>query len=638
MQSAGIPFATLPGDRQSAWSALRSALAVEQAGPAAHPRLQGRGARPLAARRLRIPCVSTYHAGEPGKGAYATVHGARPAHRAGRRGDRSRKSEYCPQLPGRARVIDNFVSLGEPHRGSDLSREVAFVGRLSPEKGPDIFCALADVLPDLDFAIYGDGPLRESLEPVHPRVRFAGQQPSMAGLWGKIGILCMTSRNEGLPMAALEAMAQGVPVAAFAVGGLPGLIADGRNGWLIPPLDLPAFAAALRRWADLTPAARSALSAAAQATIATRYTADAALPQLLKVYAQAGWSTPGPQAADGALEPGPAPTGPPLAAGPDRHRGLSDYRACLETAAKPGAPHRYRTPAADHDRGLPGPSPDPAALRLLLLFRLHEAFPILFPLKIPKMLSIAAILVLFWNIFITESIKPYWRPELGLLLVFFGLVTIGVPLASNFPIAKGYYTSTYSKIVLMVFVIAWLLRQERDFQLAARMIVVAGMAIAYVAISNKLNGIGLVEGTRVTIGREMRSSLGDPNDLSAVLQFPLSFAIGMLLTPRSGLFNRSVGIAGIVMLIWAILATQSRGALLGVHVGLRHLRVALCEEQDAPLRRRDPASRWYCSWPPGSRPARPAAQRRKDWTHRRRADCMPGRRPSGWPWTSRSSG
>jgi hypothetical protein len=197
-------------------------------------------------------------------------------------------------------------------------------------------------------------------------------------------------------------------------------------------------------------------------------------------------------------------------------------------------------------------------------FRLHEAFPILFPLKIPKMLSISAILVLFWNIFITETVKPYWRREYTWLAVFFGLVTIGVPLATNVPIALGYYTSTYSKIVLMVFIIGWLLRKQQDFQLALRMIVIAGMATAYVAISNKLNGIGLVEGTRVTIGREMSSSLGDPNDLSSVLQFPLSFAVAMVLTPRGGWINKLLGLSGIVMLVWAILATQSRGALLGV--------------------------------------------------------------------------
>lgn len=197
-------------------------------------------------------------------------------------------------------------------------------------------------------------------------------------------------------------------------------------------------------------------------------------------------------------------------------------------------------------------------------FRIHEAFPALYSLRIPKLLSIAAILVLFWNIFIKESIRPYWRKEFTFLSVFFLLVTIGVPLAGDVGAARGYYTATYSKIVIMVFVIAWLVREQKDFQMAARLIVMGGMAIAYVAIHNKLNGIGLVEETRVTVARDIGSNLGDPNDLSAVLQFPLSFAVALALTARIGWFNRILGITGFVMLFWAILATQSRGALLGV--------------------------------------------------------------------------
>ena len=80
--------------------------------------------------------------------------------------------------------------------------------------------------------------------------------------------------------------------------------------------------------------------------------------------------------------------------------------------------------------------------------------------------------------------------------------------------------------------------KEGDFALAARAFVLAGMLVAGVALSNAANQIGLVEGTRVTIGRDIGSVLGDPNDLSLVLLFPLSFAIALVLTPRTGLPSR----------------------------------------------------------------------------------------------------
>jgi putative inorganic carbon (hco3(-)) transporter len=94
--------------------------------------------------------------------------------------------------------------------------------------------------------------------------------------------------------------------------------------------------------------------------------------------------------------------------------------------------------------------------------------------------------------------------------------------------------------------------------------VLAGMLVAAVAMSNAMNGIGLVEGTRVTIGRDMGSVLGDPNDLSLVLLFPLSFAIAMVLTPRNGVLARLFGLLGAALIIAAILETQSRGGLLGI--------------------------------------------------------------------------
>ncbi|MFP1633362.1 O-antigen ligase family protein [Zhengella sp. ZM62] len=196
-------------------------------------------------------------------------------------------------------------------------------------------------------------------------------------------------------------------------------------------------------------------------------------------------------------------------------------------------------------------------------FRLHEAFPFLMPFRIPQLLALPTLLVLVWHIGVMKRIKPYWGSQLTAFAVFFALVTVGLPFASNPGIAIAYWTSAYVKIAIMTLSIAWLLRKPSDFQLAARVIVISGMAVSYVAITNKLAGIGLVEGSRVTIGREIGSVLGDPNDLSLVLTFPLSFAVSMA-TTRGGWFNRILGLAAIVLIIWAVLSTQSRGGILGI--------------------------------------------------------------------------
>ncbi|MEZ5801593.1 MAG: hypothetical protein R3D29_15410, partial [Nitratireductor sp.] len=196
-------------------------------------------------------------------------------------------------------------------------------------------------------------------------------------------------------------------------------------------------------------------------------------------------------------------------------------------------------------------------------FRLHEAIPALLPLRIPQLLAIPTLVVLVWHIGIKQSIKPFWGKELTAFAVFFSLVTIGMPFATAPDIAINTWTSSYSKIAIMTLSIAWLLRKPGDFQLASWMIVGSGTIVAWIAISNRLSGIGLVEGTRVTVGRDIGSVLGDPNDLSLVLTFPLSFAVSMAVT-RGGGINRLIGAIGVVTIIWAIMCTQSRGGILGI--------------------------------------------------------------------------
>lgn len=197
-------------------------------------------------------------------------------------------------------------------------------------------------------------------------------------------------------------------------------------------------------------------------------------------------------------------------------------------------------------------------------FRLHEVIPQLYSLKIPLLLSLASLAALAWHTGFTRRKRAYWRPELTALSLFFVLVIIGTMLASNRPIAIEYFKGIYWKISVMTFAIAWLSRTARDFDVASRLITCSGLLVGLVAIGNKLEGIGLVEGTRVTIGREIGSVLGDPNDLALVLMFPTSFAMSMALTRELPRGTRWLGVASIPILFWALIATQSRGGLLGI--------------------------------------------------------------------------
>lgn len=197
-------------------------------------------------------------------------------------------------------------------------------------------------------------------------------------------------------------------------------------------------------------------------------------------------------------------------------------------------------------------------------FRIHEVFPPLYPLKIPLLFSLVSIITLGWHIVLTGKIQPYWRKEhLGMTL-FFVLVIIGIPLATNRPIAIDYFKSMYWKIAFMMYAITWLTRESKDFILASGLIVFSGLIVGIKAISNKVQGIDLVEGTRVTIGRALDSVLSDPNDLALVLMFPTAFSVGLALTKGVGFKLKFLGTLGVPVLFYSIIATQSRGGLLGM--------------------------------------------------------------------------
>ena len=197
-------------------------------------------------------------------------------------------------------------------------------------------------------------------------------------------------------------------------------------------------------------------------------------------------------------------------------------------------------------------------------FRIHEVFPFLEPFKLPALLALGSLLVIFLRLTIIQNLKPYWANQFNFLVAFFILVTIAIPFSANVGIAMTTWNNTYSKIILMTFVIAWMMRQESHFIAAARLFLLAGTCVGIVALINKANGIGLVEGTRVTIGRDIGSLLGDPNDLALVLLYPMAFAIATFLECALSRWERLFSFFVFIILLLALLATQSRGGLLGL--------------------------------------------------------------------------
>jgi glycosyltransferase involved in cell wall biosynthesis len=182
-------------------------------------------------------------------------------------------------------VLDNFIDTHGLRPA--LGEQIAFVGRLSHEKGPDRFLRLARRFPRTIFHCYGTGPMAAELKTQAPgNLRFHGLQTDMSCVWPDIGLLIMPSRYEGLPMAALEAMGRGIPVIAHDVGDLSRVIDHGSNGWLAPQGNIEGLAAGLEQWLSMGRDEQKPIRMAAADKIEHCFSARAVIPEVLGIYWQ----------------------------------------------------------------------------------------------------------------------------------------------------------------------------------------------------------------------------------------------------------------------------------------------------------------------------------------------------------------
>ena len=135
-----------------------------------------------------------------------------------------------------------------------------FVGRLAAVKdlGTMIRAVAIAVkkLPELEFWVVGDGPVRSELEglarelgiPGH--VRFWGQRLDTAAFFSAADVFAMSSVSEGLPMSLLQAMSVGLPAVLTDVGGMAEVLRLSGSGLLAPVGDSPGLAEQIVRLAS----------------------------------------------------------------------------------------------------------------------------------------------------------------------------------------------------------------------------------------------------------------------------------------------------------------------------------------------------------------------------------------------------
>jgi glycosyltransferase involved in cell wall biosynthesis len=265
----GIPVFGVRRRAFKPWRLMELSRIVQREGPAlihswsGHTNIYARWipATPVPGRILSfrfIPNVDSYTGKPivrvPGAGVYAKAdcvvsnsHAALAC--AQRAGVRMRRSE----------VVDNIVVVkGRARPGADIDApRIVAAGGLIPVKAYDVLLEslgqLASAGHRFELFLAGDGPEKPRLQRLvdslglTSRVTFLGSVDDVPVLFSSAHILVHPSRSEGISNTILEGMAEGLPVVATAVGGIPELLTQGQTGLLVDPDRPDALAAALRR-------------------------------------------------------------------------------------------------------------------------------------------------------------------------------------------------------------------------------------------------------------------------------------------------------------------------------------------------------------------------------------------------------
>jgi glycosyltransferase involved in cell wall biosynthesis len=203
--------------------------------------------------------------------------------------------------PGKVIVIPNAYIPSPASTAGDIRAEiglddralvVAIAAVLRPEKRIDLLLEahrqVRQALPQAHLVIAGDGPCRPDLERrVHDlgldgAVHFLGARTDVDNLLRAADVGALSSDREGSPLLVFECMANGIPLVATSVGGVPDVIEHDRTGLLVPRRDPEAMARGL---VDLLsdPPRRAAMAAAAGETL-RRYTIDSVARRFADLY------------------------------------------------------------------------------------------------------------------------------------------------------------------------------------------------------------------------------------------------------------------------------------------------------------------------------------------------------------------
>ena len=170
---------------------------------------------------------------------------------------------------------------------------IGWLGRMTGVKQTfdllQTLAAVRDAGVDAGLLLVGDGPDRETFEQrahelgLMRHCLFLGYQEEVAPWYAAMDVVALPSGNEGTPVTMIEALAAGRPVAGYGVGGVPDVVRDGIDGFVVEPRDTAALAARLIELAT-DPELRERMGAAGRERVLERYGVPRLLDDIDRLY------------------------------------------------------------------------------------------------------------------------------------------------------------------------------------------------------------------------------------------------------------------------------------------------------------------------------------------------------------------
>ncbi len=179
---------------------------------------------------------------------------------------------------------------------------VGCVANVRPVKGVEYLVRAWELLPpDLNVHLLLIGEVRDRkveemlrTSPQRARLHAIGFRRDAAALQGACDLAAMVSvEREGLPRAILEAQAQSVPALVTRVGGMPEIVTDGENGFVVEPRDPASIAAAIRE-AFADPAKLAEMGARGRELCAGELGIETTIERTLTMYRELVFGAEGP--------------------------------------------------------------------------------------------------------------------------------------------------------------------------------------------------------------------------------------------------------------------------------------------------------------------------------------------------------